>query len=114
MRGLSTLVASAVLGGGLLFGAAPASAIDIKDFDFVPMGKRPVINVIFDLQADNWNAVTSDMVSFGTYYSFTVYKTYALDKGSHISVHLGNLNWTHEFQSSKSGNEVFEGQIDLK
>jgi hypothetical protein len=114
MRGLSTLVASAVLGGGLLFGAAPASALDIKDFDFDAIGLRPEIHVVFDLQADNWNAVTSDLVKFGTYYSFTVYKAYALDQGSHISVYLENLNWTHEFQSHKSGNEVFEGQIDLK
>lgn len=114
MRGLSTLIASAVLGGGPLFGVAPASALDIKDFDFDPMGKRPEIHVIFDLQADNWNAVTSDIVSFGTYYSFTVYKAYALDPDSHITVGLEHLSWVHEFQSTKSGNEVFEGQIDLK
>src|ERR1043165_8185437 len=114
MRGLSTLVASAVLGGGLMLGAAPASALDIKDFHFDAIGKAPEIHVIFDLQADNWNAVTSDLVSFDTYYSFTVYKSYALDQGSHISVHLEHLSWTHEFQSHKSGNEVFEGQIDLK
>jgi hypothetical protein len=114
MRGLSTLAASAVLGVGLLVGVGPASALDIKDFHFDPIGKRPEIHVIFDLQADNWNAVTSDMVSFGTYYSFTLYKAYALAPNSTITIGLENLSWVHEFQSTKSGNEVFEGQIDLK
>ena len=114
MRNFSTLILSAVLGCGVLLGAAPAHALDIKAFDFSPIGKRPEIHVIFDLQADNWNAVTSDMVSFGTYYSFTVYKSYALDPDSNISVGLGGLSWVHQLQSSKSGNEVFEGQIDLK
>ena len=85
MRNFSTLILSAVLGCGVLLGAAPAHALDIKAFDFSPIGKRPEIHVIFDLQADNWNAVTSDMVSFGTYYSFTVYKSYALDPDSNIS-----------------------------
>jgi len=114
MRKISTLVLSAALGCGLLLGAAPARALDIKAFDFDTIGKRPEIHVIFDLQADNWNAVTADLVSFGLYYSFTVYKAYALDPDSHISVGLEHLSWVHEFQSTKSGNEVFEGHIDLK
>jgi hypothetical protein len=49
MRGLSTLIVSAVLGGGLLFGAAPASALDIHDFLFSWTGTVPEVHVTFDL-----------------------------------------------------------------
>jgi hypothetical protein len=114
MRGLSTLVASAVLGGVLLFGAAPASALDIKAFNFDPIGLRPEIHVTFDLQADNWNAATSDVVDFVFYYSFEAHKSFALDPDSHMTVRLEHLSWVLDFQSNASGNEVFDGTVDLK
>ena len=113
----SSLALSAALGCGLVFGAAPASALKIESFDVSSMNSdgpnRPQIHVTFDLQADNWNAVTSDSVRFKFYYSITLYKTYALSDGSHISIGLEDLSWTHELHSLKSGNEVFEGDIDL-
>jgi len=116
MRKLSTLALSAALGCGLLLGAAPARALTIETFDVDPASNEasiPKIHVTFDLQADNWNAATADPVKFRFFYSIVLYKAFALADGSHVSIGLDNMYWSHDLHSTKSGNEAFDGTVDL-
>jgi len=116
MRKLSTLALSAALGCGLLFGAAPAHALTIETFDVDAMSGEtitPQINVTFDLQADNWNAATSDPVKFRFFYWIVLYKAFALADGSSVSIGLDNMSWNRDLHSTKSGNEAFDGTVEL-
>ena len=84
-RIISTVASSAVLGCSVLFGAAPARAVKIEDFEFNQTNyetDRPQIHVKFDLQADNWNAVTDAKVTFKYHYTVALKKVSALVIGS--------------------------------
>lgn len=113
---LATVALAATLACGLMVGAAPAQALTIKEFDVDTLGGEsnvPKINVSFDLQADNWNAATSDPVKFSFSYYILLYKTHALADGSKVSIHLDKMSWHRYLHSSKSGNEAFDGSVDL-
>lgn len=67
---------------------APAHALKVEDFKIEATGDRQAIHVRFDRQADNWNAVTGNHVSFRITYSLVVKAAYALQAGSTISMHI--------------------------
>ena len=117
MRGHSTLVASAVLAVGLLFGAAPANALDYEDYWVKQKGleqKHPQVRVAFDLQKDTWNAVTDDEVVFEFEWHVKLQKTHALAPGSTFQMYVDNASWETPLQSNVSFTEQFSDTFEVR
>jgi hypothetical protein len=115
-RIVSTVAFSVILGCSVLFGASPAEAVKIEDFEFNQTNyetDRPQIHVKFDLQADNWNAVTDAKVTFKYHYKATLRKVSALVIGSDLTVKTDNMTKTLHLQSASSGNEMFFDSFQL-
>jgi hypothetical protein len=120
MRGLSTLVASAVLAGGLLLGAAPASALDIEGYDIWQSiyggDEMPEIHVKFDPKADDWTIVASDPIKVHFDFELTVKSTYAIDNNSGVTVFLDNFGDAAAIHSSNPGlmfGDRIQGSLDM-
>ena len=121
MRGHSTLVASAVLAVGLLFGAAPASALKIENLkvwqNHYDHPNQPVIRVKFDPQADDWTIVTSDPVKFNYGFWMEVKSAYAIDNQSGVTFYLDNLPHAyvqvHSSNPSLQFGDPIQGNADL-
>ena len=120
MRGLSTLVLSAVLGGGLVIGAAPASALKIENLSVSQDHgdpDQPEIHVKFDPQADDWTIVTSDSVKFKFGFWMVVKSAYAIDNQSGVKFHLDNFPMAyvqvHSTDPSLQFGEPISGSADM-
>ncbi|MEZ5831101.1 MAG: hypothetical protein R3D05_07965 [Dongiaceae bacterium] len=117
MGKLSILIVSALLGCSVMFGAAPAHALKLEDYKVEQWGldqKRPQIRVVFDLQADNWNAATDDAVVFKFRFHAKLRKSYALAPGSDFHMYLDNMTWGMPLQSSVSWTETFDKIFEMK
>lgn len=119
MRGLSIAMASAVLGGGLLFGAAPASALEIEGYDLwqgIYGGEVPEIHVEFDPKVADWTVVTSDPVKVKFGFELTVKSAYAIDNDSGVTVFLDNFGETafiHSSNPSLTFGDRIQGSLEL-
>lgn len=117
MRGLSTLVAWAVLGGSLLLGAAPASALDYEDYWVKQKGleqKHPQVRVSFDLQKDTWNLVTADEAEFEFEWHVKLQKTHALAPDAYFRMTVDNATWQTPLRSDVSFTEQFGDTFTVK
>jgi hypothetical protein len=77
----------------MLFGAGPARAVEIDEFKVTQAtsGERPQIHVKFDLQADNWNAATTDPFKLSFLVSITLRKLSPLVDGSDFTLTFDKL-----------------------